>query len=123
MMSSSPCFSGSRLSCDRICFFRPAALRLIWSVLTLLAIAGSALAERELHVVGLYEGRAGGTEAKVTVDRPGQSVTLFLSAYDAVVWQVTVVGGTTIERVFLDGYYTQHVTGIPAGVPISSRSY
>ena len=94
--------------------------------LTCSVIFGTALgavAERELHVVGLYEGENGGTSAKVHVNREGQSVTLFLSAYDAVHWQVSVSAGTTIERVFLNGYYRQTLTGLPATVPVISSSY
>jgi hypothetical protein len=61
------------------------------------AFSGSGLAfnnpqpsdERELHVVGLYEGatRTGGEihgpKASVTVDRPGKRVTLVLAAYSS----------------------------------------
>jgi hypothetical protein len=77
-----------------------------------------ASAERELHVVGVYEGSNGTTNGRVLVNRPGQSVTLFLSAYDAMDWRVTVTSGTNIERVFLNAYYHQSVQGIPDGVPV-----
>jgi hypothetical protein len=36
-------------------------------------------------------------------------------------WQVTVGTGTTIERVFLNGYYQQTVEGIPASVPVTQN--
>src|SRR4029434_10899829 len=65
----------------------------------------NASAEHELYVVGVYEGNNGTTNGQVLVARPGQSVTLFLSAYDAMDWQVMVTEGTTIERVFLNAFY------------------
>ena len=83
----------------------------------------SAFAERELHVVGIYEGVNGGTAASVLVNRPSQSVTLFLSSYSAVNWTIAVGAGTTIERVFVTGYYHQTVQGLPADVPVTSTSY
>jgi hypothetical protein len=106
-----------------LCSFRPggAALRALARLLCLgaaLLSVVTASAERELHVVGVYEGTNGGTNGQVLVNRPGQSVTLFLSAYDAMDWQVTVGSGTIIERVFLNGYYHQSVQGIPSGVPV-----
>jgi hypothetical protein len=91
-------------------------MRLLLSVLAaMLVLAKPAFAERELHVVGVYEGTGGGTAGKITVDRPGQSVTLFLSSYDSVTWQLTATPNTTIERVFLQGYYEQNVAGLPGG--------
>jgi hypothetical protein len=91
--------------------------RLLWIGGAVFSVI-DASAERELHVVGVYEGTNGTTNGQVLVDRPGQSVTLFLSAYDAMDWQVTVTSGTIIERVFLNAYYHQSVQGIPTGVPV-----
>jgi len=88
-----------------------------------LGSASPALAERELHVVGIYEPADDGTPVSVHVNRPAQSVTLFLGAYDRTSWQVTVSSGTTIERVFLSGYYRQTVQGLPPTVPVTSLSY
>src|SRR5687768_4312331 len=89
----------------------------------LLLNAIGALAERELHVVGIYEGVGGGSAAPVYIDRPGQSVTLFLSSYDTVTWNVALSTGTTLERVFISGYHHQSIQGVPAGVPINATSY
>jgi hypothetical protein len=74
--------------------------------------------DRELHAVGLYSGTVsdGGPShnnepgsASVLVNRPGKRVTLFLSAYEPVVWDIVAGEGTIIERVFVSGYYRQEV--------------
>src|SRR5262245_43143339 len=68
---------------------------------------------RELQVGGLYEGveRTGneihGGRAVVTVNRPGKRVTLVLSAYNSVTWEIKTDGKTAIEKVFLGGYHRQ----------------
>jgi hypothetical protein len=98
-------------------------MRLLLPVLgVVFALANAAFAERELHVVG-YHVADGGLQPKIIVDRPGQSVTLFLSAYNPINWQVSVVEGTTLERVFIQGYHTQTVQGVPAGVPVIKGVY
>jgi hypothetical protein len=86
-------------------------------------LTATASAQRELHVVGFYEGTDGSTHGAVLVNRPGQSVTLFLSAYDTINWEITVAAGTTLERVFLNGYHLQGVQGVPAGVPVFKNGY
>jgi len=79
-------------------------------------------AVRELHVVGLYEGvtKTGneihGGRATVTVDRPGKRVTLILSAYSTVTWEVKPKPGTTLEKVILGGYEPQVIKNLPSGV-------
>jgi hypothetical protein len=83
-------------------------------------------ADRELHVVGVYSGMSNGGpsrnnergDAAVVVNRPGEYVTLCLSAYEPVLWHLAVSEGTMIERLILTGYYQQTVEGLPAGVPV-----
>src|SRR5436190_7751763 len=112
-MNSSQCSPVVARLSRRPYYLRRSPMRLLFSVFAAVsAMAVAAFAERELHVVGVYEGINGCTEAKITVDRPGQSVTLFLSAYDSVNWQINVVAGTALERVFLDGYYVQTAVGV-----------
>ena len=88
-----------------------------------------AAVERELHVVGVYQGAGHITgqnnqgTATIHVDRPEKSITLFLSSYDPIRWQVTAGVGTVIERVFLDGYYDQEVEGLPEGTPVTETTY
>jgi hypothetical protein len=81
--------------------------------------------DRELHAVGIHNGRtAAGTitqqdgHAAVLVNRPGQHVTLFLSAYWPVHWHITFGNATVIEKVILGGYEAQTVDGIDASVPV-----
>jgi hypothetical protein len=75
--------------------------------------------DRELHVVGLYEGftRSGdvihGNKALVTVNRPGKRVTLALTSYEPMTWELTVGKDTTIEKVILCGRERGAVKGLP----------
>ncbi len=74
---------------------------------------------RELHVVGIYEGveRTGnqihGGRATVTVDRPGRKVTLIVAAYSSVTWEVKPKRDTTIEQVIIGGYEPQAIKDLP----------
>jgi hypothetical protein len=82
--------------------------------------------DRELHVVGVYSGMSNGSssrnheqgDAAAVVNRPGKYVTLVLSAYEPVLWHLTIAEGTVIERLILGGYYEQTVEGLPPGVPV-----
>jgi beta-lactamase regulating signal transducer with metallopeptidase domain len=76
-------------------------------------------AERELHAVGVYEGEhapgvghhAVGT-VRVRVERAGVPVTLALSSYEPVDWEIDVADGVVLERVLVTGYYRQRVHGV-----------
>lgn len=65
----------------------------------------------ELHMIGIYEARqrrsANGEvrrgEVPVTVDRPGQTVVLVLTSYEAVKWNVGATRGTRIAQVIIGG--------------------
>lgn len=72
-------------------------------------------ADREVHVVGVYEGDRQTGRVAVHVDRPGKFVTLVLTAYHSVAWDVTTTPETRVERVVLGGYERQAVAGVPAG--------
>lgn len=82
--------------------------------------------EPEFHAVGVYSGNYHGGpspnnlpgEAVVNVNRPGKLVTLFLSAYEPVHWQVNVADGTRVEKVILGGYYAQSLSGLGSEVEI-----
>lgn len=62
--------------------------------------AGPALAEAEVHVVGVYQGPRSMMTNKVSrtvpvmLDRPGAEVTLVLSSFEGVDWQVSTTPGT-----------------------------
>jgi len=86
-----------------------ASLTLIVCMFGVLSACGDA-SEASLHVVGVYEGVNGAKNedgrslATVNVDLPGETVTLVLTAYDPVEWDVHVTGKTKIEQIFLGGY-------------------
>jgi probable HAF family extracellular repeat protein len=82
---------------------------------------------QELHVVGVYSGAAadGGPvhnhevgDAAVTVNRPGQRVSLFLLSYEPTHWHVTAEAGTVLERIFVSAYYSSTVEGTPPGAQL-----
>ncbi|MGB3242959.1 MAG: hypothetical protein WBB25_00375 [Sulfitobacter sp.] len=80
------------------------------ALIAIFSIATTATAERELHVVGLYEGltktegRVHGPIAHVRVVRPGAKVTLVLLSYDAIRWHVDASPDTEIEAVLLSNH-------------------
>jgi hypothetical protein len=88
-------------------------------------------AQHELHAIGVYSGNYNGGssphheqgQASILVNRPGTGVTLFLSAYEPVLWHIAATNGTLIEKVILGGYYRQAIDGLPAGVPVVTRYY
>ena len=75
----------------------------------------------ELHVVGVYESAGG--KASVKVDRPGKLVTLVLSSYEPVTWDVSVAPNSQVAQVVLGGYHRQAVKGLPDGVQIVEAFY
>ena len=76
----------------------------------------------ELHVVALYEGNTKtgdmlhGGKATVRVDRPGKSVTLLVSSYHSVTWEISVAPMTKLVKVIVGGYHEQAAIA-PAGTP------
>ncbi|MHC4469436.1 MAG: M56 family metallopeptidase [Planctomycetota bacterium] len=76
-------------------------------------------AERELHVVGVYEGEYApgvghhsfGT-VRVRVERSGVPLLLALSSYEPVDWKVELAEGVVLQRVVASGYYHQRVHGV-----------
>jgi hypothetical protein len=87
-------------------------------------------AKSELHVIGVIEGPRGEGDpdqgvgpvyrsVSVAVHARPKPVVLYLSAYESVDWAVTVDAGAALERVILQGYQPQHLTGVPDGVPVT----
>jgi hypothetical protein len=99
-----------------------------FGVLVLLAAGLAPAAEKELHVVALYEGhqavrdRTRPGTAAVTVDRPGKDVVLVVQAYDPVTWEVRATPKTTLTKVLALGYYRQTVVAAN-GVVIEELTY
>jgi Regulator of Chromosome Condensation (RCC1) repeat protein/Calx-beta domain-containing protein/Big-like domain-containing protein len=87
--------------------------------------------DRELHVVGVYSGTVNGGvshnneegRTAVVVDRPGKLVTLFLSAYEPVRWSITASTGTTIEKIYVSGYYTPVVESVGSDTQVIVLPY
>lgn len=78
----------------------------------------------DLYVLGVYEGHTH-KYGKVTVfvapqDHP---IALLLTAYESVNWQIELEPGAQLAKVFLNGYSEQRVSGLPAHIPVQSRSY
>lgn len=58
----------------------------------------------------------------VDLDRPGRPITLVLSAYEPTDWTLRVAPGTQLASVSLYGMHLQTITGVPAGVPVDTRT-
>ena len=87
--------------------------------------AAKAGADHELHIVGIHEGftrsdgKVHGGKALVNVKRPGKGVTLVLTAYNSITWEVTADPGTRLEHVILAGYHQQVVKGVPNNAQVT----
>ena len=91
------------------------------------AYVGSSNGNKELHLIGVYEGTSGvrnmsKSEIQVKVERLNKSIILALSAYEPINWNVTVEPGVVIEKIIVNGYHNQTVSGV-SGIPIEVHSY
>jgi hypothetical protein len=84
---------------------------------------------KELHLVGVYEARSdhqGGYHPTGNIDinikRQDLPVILVLSAYEPVQWNVTLEAGANLEKIIVNGYHDQKISGI-SGIPIQEFSY
>lgn len=83
----------------------------------------AALAEREFHAVGVYQGyeetdgQLHGPRARVLVDRPGADVTLVLLSYAPIRWWVETTPGTRIETIQLGGHQPERSEVRLDGIP------
>ena len=81
-----------------------------------------------LYAAGAYSGRKlgyqidrsghEGTTVDVLVNSPGSPVALMLGNYEPTAWNIGWTKGTRIVAVLVGGYHSQHVTGLPDGVPL-----
>jgi beta-lactamase regulating signal transducer with metallopeptidase domain len=81
--------------------------------------------ELELHVVGLYEGKAYSLargKADVKVTHTSAPIILCLTSYEAVAWHLRLESGVQLRQVILGGYEPQQVIGLPEDVPVADYS-
>jgi hypothetical protein len=68
-----------------------------------------------LHVISVYEGPQHELgDITVRVNETNQPVVLALSAYQPVVWRLEVHPLATLQRVYVAGFHSQQVVGVPA---------
>ena len=86
-------------------------------------------AEKELHLIGVYEARSdhrGGYHPtgtiNVKIERKNKPVILTLSSYEPVHWNITLDKEVKLEKVIINGYHDQEISGI-SGIPIKEFSY
>jgi uncharacterized delta-60 repeat protein len=78
----------------------------------------------ELHVVGVYEGRAHvNGVVRVMVHATPKPVVLALSAYQPVVWTVQLDPDARLSAVYVSGYNPQTVLGVALDVPIHQVNF
>ncbi|MEA5522672.1 hypothetical protein [Limnoraphis robusta] len=91
----------------------------------------SASGDKELHLVGVYESHphhSGNNhptgEIQVKVKRQDKPIILALSSYEPVNWNVQVEPGVEIEKIIVNGYHDQKVTGVSdSKIPIEEYSH
>ena len=87
-----------------------------------------ASAEANIIAIGIYEHANGrginrSTPLPVTVSKAeGPAIRLALSAYEPIEWQIGGPGAARVEAVYLDGFYTQSVSGLPLGTRTVNKS-
>ncbi len=58
----------------------------------------------------------------IQIERKNQPVILALSSYEPVHWNITLVKEVKLEKVIINGYHDQEISGI-SGIPIEEFSY
>ncbi|MEG4456562.1 hypothetical protein [Microcoleus sp. N9_A1] len=100
------------------------------------AYIGSSSGNKELHVIGVYEANADhgnrdlsksalakpSQRIEIKVERRNKPIILALSAYEPVQWNITAEPGAIIEKIIVNGYHNQTVSGV-LGIPVEEHSY
>jgi hypothetical protein len=93
------------------------------------AYVASSSGNKEIHLIGVYEassehgnGQRGKGAIEIKVERQNKPIILALSAYEPINWNVTVEPGAVIEKIIVNGYHNQTVSGV-SGIAIEERSY
>ena len=90
---------------------------------------GSLTGNKELHLIAAYEatspqdnGNPSKNTIEVKIQRKNKPIILALSAYEPINWNVTIEPGAVIEKIIINGYEKQTVSGV-SGIPIEEYSY
>lgn len=93
------------------------------------AYIGSSSGNKELHLIGVYEANAehgnrnlSKSAIEIKVERRNKPIILALSAYEPVQWNISAEPGSAIEKIIVNGYHNQTVSGV-SGIPIEEHSY
>lgn len=93
------------------------------------AYIGSSSGNKELHLIGVYEANAdhknrdlSKSAIEIKVEPRNKPIILALSAYEPVQWNITAQPGVVIEKIIVNGYHNQTVSGV-SGIPIEEHSY
>ena len=94
------------------------------------AYIGSSSGNKELHLIGVYEANAdhknrnylSKSAIEIKVEHRNKPIILALSAYEPVQWNITAEPGAVIEKIIVNGYHNQTVSGV-SGIPIEEYSY
>lgn len=84
--------------------------------------------DANILAIGIYEHADGygtnrSTPMPVTIAKAeGPPIKLALSAYEPIEWRIEGPGAGRVEAAYLDGYYTQSVSGIPLGTRTINKS-
>ena len=77
----------------------------------------------DVLVVGAYTGSDNDGSVNVNVTSANQNSLLVLTAYDPVTWNLSGTALKNVKAVFVTGYGPQKITGLPAGVKVTSSIY
>ena len=88
------------------------------------------IGNKELHLIGVYEANAdrgngnylSKSAIEIKVEPRNKPIILALSAYEPVQWNITAEPGAVIEKIIVNGYHNQTVSGV-SGIPIEEHSY
>ena len=90
---------------------------------------GSLTGNKELHLIAAYEatspqdnGNPSKNTIEVKIQRKNKPIILALSAYTPINWNVTIEPGAVVEKIIIDGYEKQNISGV-TGISIEEHSY
>lgn len=70
-----------------------------------------------------YAGRRTTRPIAVDVARTGVPIALALTAYEPVLWRVSLAPGVNLVKVYLGGYHGQDIAGLDPNIPVEVRTH